>query len=62
MKIATLLVLSSITGIAFMTGKFFVYDRCYEDEVKETFKLFYIILDTFKDIGTAFLILNYLLK
>lgn len=45
-----------------MTGKFFVYDRCYENEVKETFKLFYIILDTFKDIGTAFLILNYLLK
>ena len=62
MRIITLLIISSIGSLAFMYGRFFVYNRELEDEGKETFKLLYIILDIFKDIAVLFTLLNFLLK
>ena len=62
MRIITLLIISAIGSLAFMYGRFFVYNRELEDEGKETFKLLYIILDVFKDIAVLFTLLNFLLK
>lgn len=62
MRIITLAIISAIGSLAYMIGKFFVYDREYESEGKEAFKLFYIISDVFKDIVVLFMLLNFLLK
>lgn len=61
-KDITLAVLSAVGGIAFLCGKFFLYNGEYEGEGKETIKILCIILDTFKDIGVAWAVLNFLLK
>lgn len=55
------LILSCIFGIVFMTGKFWVYDRCSESELSDLVKEVYILIDVFKDIIFLFFLLRYLL-
>ncbi len=62
MRLITLSIISGGLAIAYMTGKFWTYDRCCESEWSDTVKLFYILLDVIKDCAVIFLILNYLLQ
>ena len=55
------LILACIFGIVFMTGKFWVYDRCSESELSDLVKEIYILIDVFKDIIFLFVLLKYLL-
>ena len=55
------IILSCIFGIVFMTGKFWVYDRCSESELSDLVKEVYILIDVFKDIIFLFFLLRYLL-
>ena len=55
------LILACIFGIVFMTGKFWVYDRCSESELSDLVKEIYILIDVFKDIIFLFVLLRYLL-
>ena len=61
MNMLVILILACIFGIVFMTGKFWVYDRCYETELNDTIRMLYILIDTFKDITFIFFVLKFLL-
>lgn len=62
MRFATLAIISAIGGLAYMCGKFFIYNGEYESEGKETLKILYIIADVIKDSVVLYIILNFLLK
>lgn len=61
MNMLVILILACIFGIVFMTGKFWVYDRCSESELSDLVKEIYILIDVFKDIIFLFVLLKYLL-
>ena len=61
MNMFVILILACIFGIVFMTGKFWVYDRCSESELSDLVKEIYILIDVFKDIIFLFVLLRYLL-
>lgn len=61
MNMVIVLILACIFGIVFMTGKFWVYDRCSESELSDLVKEVYILIDVFKDIIFLFVLLRYLL-
>lgn len=61
MNMFIILILACIFGIVFMTGKFWVYDRCSESELSDLVKEIYILIDVFKDIIFLFVLLKYLL-
>ena len=61
MNMLVVLILACIFGIVFMTGKFWVYDRCSESELSDLVKEIYILIDVFKDITFLFVLLKYLL-
>ena len=61
MNMVIVLILACIFGIVFMTGKFWVYDRCSESELSDLVKEVYILIDVFKDIIVLFFLLRYLL-
>ena len=61
MNMIVILILACIFGIVFMTGKFWVYDRCSESELSDLVKEIYILIDVFKDIIFLFVLLRYLL-
>lgn len=61
MNMLVILILACIFGIVFMTGKFWVYDRCSESELSDLVKEVYILIDVFKDIIFLFVLLRYLL-
>ena len=61
MNMLVILILACIFGIVFMTGKFWVYDRCSESELSDLVKEIYILIDVFKDITFLFVLLRYLL-
>ena len=61
MNMLVILILACIFGIVFMTGKFWVYDRCCESELSDLVKEIYILIDVFKDIIFLFVLLRYLL-
>ena len=61
MNMLVILILACIFGIVFMTGKFWVYDRCSESELSDLVKEIYILMDVFKDIIFLFVLLRYLL-
>ena len=61
MNMFIILILACIFGIVFMTGKFWVYDRCSESELSDLVKEIYILIDVFKDIIFLFVLLRYLL-
>lgn len=61
MNLLIVLIISVIFAIAYMTGKFWVYDRCSESELSDGIKMFYILIDTFKDIAFLFCLLKFLL-
>ena len=61
MNMLVILILACIFGIVFMTGKFWVYDRCSESELSDLVKEVYILIDVFKDITFLFVLLRYLL-
>lgn len=61
MNMVVILILACIFGIVFMTGKFWVYDRCSESELSDLVKEIYILIDVFKDIIFLFVLLRYLL-
>lgn len=61
MNLFIVLIISVIFAIAYMTGKFWVYDKCSESELSDVIKMLYIIIDVFKDIIFIFFLLRYLL-
>ena len=61
MNMLVILILACIFGIVFMTGKFWVYDRCSESGLSDLVKEIYILIDVFKDIIFLFVLLRYLL-
>ena len=61
MNMLLVLILACIFGIVFMTGKFWVYDRCSESELSDLVKEVYILIDVFKDIAFIFFMLKILL-
>ena len=61
-RFITLTILSSTLAIAYMSGRYWVYDKHSESEWSDTLKLLYIIIDTLKDIVAVFLLLEYLLR
>ena len=56
MNMLLVLILACIFGIVFMTGKFWVYDRCSESELSDLVKEIYILIDVFKDIIFLFVL------
>lgn len=61
MNLIIVLIISVIFAIAYMTGKFWVYDRCSESDSSDALKMLYILIDTFKDMVFLFCLLKYLL-
>lgn len=61
-RFITLTTLSLTLTIAYMAGRYWAYDRCSESDWTDTVKLFYIIIDTFKDSVVVFLLIEYLLR
>ena len=61
MNLLIVLIISVIFAIAYMTGKFLVYDRCSESDSSDALKILYILIDTFKDIAFLFCLLKFLL-
>ena len=61
MNLFIILIISVIFAIAYMVGKFFAYDRCYETELNDAIRMLYILIDTFKDIVFLFCLLKFLL-
>ena len=61
-RFITLTILSSTLAISYMAGRYWAYNRCSESYWSDTVKLFYITIDTFKDIAVVFLLLEYLLR
>lgn len=61
MNLFIVLIISVIFAIAYMVGKFCVYDRCYETELNDAIRMLYILIDTFKDIAFLFCLLKFLL-
>ena len=61
MNLLIVLIISAIFAIAYMSGKFWVYDKCSESELSDVIKMLYILIDTFKDIAFLFCLLKFLL-
>ena len=61
MNLFIVLIISVIFAIAYMAGKFWVYDKCSESDSSDALKMLYILIDTFKDIAFLFCLLKYLL-
>ena len=61
MNLFIVLIISVIFALAYMTGKYWVYDRCSESELSDNIKTLYILIDTSKDMVFLFCLLKYLL-
>lgn len=61
MNVLVLLILACIFGIAFMVGKWWSYDRNSDSRLNDDFRIFYILIDSFKDIIFIFFVLKFLL-
>lgn len=61
MNMLVVLILACIFGIAFMVGKWWCYDRNSVSKLSDDFKIFYILIDSFKDIAFIFFALKFLL-
>lgn len=61
MNLFIILIISVIFALAYMTGKYWVYDRCSESELSDNIKTLYILIDTSKDMVFLFCLLKYLL-
>ncbi len=61
MNMLVVLILACIFGITFMVGKWWCYDRNSDSRLSDDFKIFYILIDSFKDITFIFFALKFLL-
>ena len=61
MNLFIVLIISVIFALAYMTGKYWVYDRCSESELSDHIKTLYILIDTSKDMVFLFCLLKFLL-
>lgn len=56
-----ILFFSMIICIGIFVMRYIVYDEEYDGEFSETIKMFFIIIDMFKDIAVIFCLLHFLL-